>query len=58
MYSRSCNQGHEEEESICIDSFTVAIYKGKGDPLQCGKDRDLRIHEHGTKILRRFWIVG
>ena len=32
------------------DSTTVPIYKGKGDPLQCGKYRGLRMLEHGMKI--------
>ena len=35
------------------ESLTVAIYKGKGDPLQCGKHRGLRLLEHGMKIFEK-----
>ena len=31
-------------------STTIPIFKGKGDPLQCGKYRGLRLLEHGMKV--------
>ena len=31
-------------------SITVPLYKGKGDPLQCGNYRGLRLLEHGMKL--------
>jgi hypothetical protein len=35
------------------DSLTIPLYKGKGDALQCGKHRGLRLLEHGMKIWER-----
>ena len=35
------------------ESLTIAIYKGKGDPLQCGKHRGLRLLEHAMKIFEK-----
>ena len=32
------------------DSTTLPFYKGKGDPLQCGKYRGIRLLEHGMKL--------
>ena len=32
------------------DSTTLPFFKGKGDPLQCGKYRGLRLLEHGMKL--------
>ena len=32
------------------DSVTVPLFKGKGDPLDCGKYCSLRLLEHGMKI--------
>ena len=32
------------------DSSTIPIFKGKGDPLQCGKYRGLRLLEHSMKV--------
>ncbi|MEL6804521.1 MAG: reverse transcriptase domain-containing protein, partial [Bacteroidota bacterium] len=34
-------------------SITVPLYKGKGDALDCGKYRGLRLLEHGMKIWER-----
>ena len=34
-------------------SITVPLYKGKGDVLDCGKYRGLRLLEHGMKIWER-----
>ena len=35
------------------DSETVPIYKGKGDALECGKYRGIRLLEHGMKLFER-----
>ncbi len=32
------------------DSLTLPLYKGKGDALECGKYRGLRLLEHGMKV--------
>lgn len=34
-------------------SYTVPIYKGKGDALQCGKYRGVRLLEHGMKVYEK-----
>ena len=42
-----------ETENVPVswkDSTTVAIYKGKGDALECGKHRGIRLLEHPMKI--------
>ena len=31
-------------------SLTVPIYKGKGDALDCGRYRGIRLLEHGVKV--------
>ena len=35
------------------ESITIPLYKGKGDALECGKYRGLRLLEHGMKIWER-----
>ena len=35
------------------ESITIPLYKGKGDALDCGKHRGLRLLEHGMKIWER-----
>ena len=35
------------------DSLTIPIYKGKGDALECGKYRGIRLLEHGMKLFER-----
>ena len=35
------------------ESITVPLFKGKGDALNCGKYRGLRLLEHGVKIWER-----
>ena len=35
------------------ESITIAIFKGKGDPLQCDKYRGLRLLEHSMKVWER-----
>ena len=34
-------------------SLTVAIYKGKGDPLQCNSYRGIRLLEHPMKVMEK-----
>ena len=34
-------------------SILVPIYKGKGDPLECGSYRAIKLLEHGMKILEK-----
>ena len=36
-----------------MESLTVSIYKGKGDPLQCSKHRGLRLLEHSMKFFEK-----
>ncbi len=31
-------------------SYTIPIYKGKGDALLCGKYREVRLLGHGMKL--------
>uniref|UniRef100_A0A6A7FPU9 Retrovirus-related Pol polyprotein LINE-1 n=1 Tax=Hirondellea gigas TaxID=1518452 RepID=A0A6A7FPU9_9CRUS len=45
-----------EEVNIPEDwkrSVTIPIFKGKGDVLQCGKYRGMRLLEHGMKIFEK-----
>ena len=37
-------------------SLTIPLYKGKGDALECGKYRGLRLLEHGMKIYERILL--
>ena len=34
-------------------STLILIYKGKGDPLECGSYRAIKLLEHGMKVLER-----
>ena len=34
-------------------STLIPIYKGKGDPMECGSYRDVKLLEHGMKIFER-----
>ena len=50
-----CNR-IERERRISEDwqrSVLVPIYKGKGDPLECGSYRAIKLLEHGMKILEK-----
>ncbi len=35
------------------NSITIPIYKGKGDALECGKYRGIRLLEHGMKLFEK-----
>ena len=36
-----------------LQSLTVAVYKGKQDPLQCSQHRGLRLLEHAMKVFEK-----
>ena len=36
-------------------STIVTLYKGKGDPLECGSFRGIKLLEHGLKVFERVW---
>ena len=36
-----------------MSSLTIALYKGKGDPLNCNQHRGLRLLDHGMKIFEK-----
>ena len=40
------------------NSTTLPFFKGKGDPLQCGKYRGLRLLEHGMKVWEKILDGG
>ena len=35
-------------------STLIPIYKGKGDPMECGSYRAIKLLEHGMKVLESF----
>ena len=37
----------------CKNSVTVPIYKGKGDAVESGKHRGIRLLEHGMKLFEK-----
>ena len=43
-------QDREEIPVEWAESYTIPIYKGKGDVLSCGKYRGVRLLEHGMKL--------
>ena len=50
-----CN-GIVKEGSIPEDwksSVVLQIYKGKGDPMQCGSYRGIKLLEHAMKVVER-----
>ncbi len=44
----------ENEQGRWGSSYTIPIYKGKGDALVCGKNRGVRLLEHGMKLWENF----
>ena len=34
--------------------YLIPIYKGKGDPMECGSYRAIKLLEHGMKVLESF----
>ena len=53
-----CN-GIVKEGSIPEDwksSVVLPIYKGKGDPMQCGSYRGIKLLEHAMKVIERIWF--
>ena len=43
-------QDRGEMPAEWAESFTIPVYKGKGDALSCGKYRGVRLLEHGMKV--------
>jgi len=37
------------------DSVVLPIYKGKGDPMECGSYRGIKLLEHAMKVVERFF---
>ena len=35
-------------------SVVLPIYKGKGDPMECGSYREIKLFEHAMKVVRIF----
>ena len=35
--------------------MVLPIYKGKGDPMQCGSYRGIKLLEHAMKVVERFF---
>ena len=33
--------------------MVLPIYKGKGDPMECGSYREIKLLEHATKVVER-----
>ena len=52
-----CN-GIVKEGSIPVDwksSVVLPIYKGKGDPMECGSYRGIKLLEHAMKVVERIF---
>jgi len=52
-----CN-GIVKEGSIPEDwksSVVLPIYKGKGDPMECGSYRGIKLLEHAMKVIERIF---
>jgi len=52
-----CN-GIVKEGSIpedCKSSVVLPIYKGKGDPMECGSYRGIKLLEHAMKVVERIF---
>jgi len=39
----------------CKSSVVLPIYKGKGDPMECGSYREIKLLEHATKVVERIF---
>ena len=39
----------------CKSSVVVPVYKGKGDPMECGSYRGITLLEHATKVVERIF---
>jgi len=53
----SCN-GSVKEGCIPADwksSVILPIYKGKGDPMECGSYRGIKLLEHSMKVVERIF---
>jgi len=51
-----CNGIIVKEGSIPEDwksSVVLPIYKGKGDPMECGSYRGIKLVEHAMKVVER-----
>ena len=35
--------------------MVLPIYKGKGDPMECGSYRGIKLLEHATKVVERIF---
>lgn len=46
----------EQITSEWKESLTIPLYKGKGDSLDCGRYRGLRLLDHGFKIFERILL--
>ena len=55
MMAELCNQVVREGKtpSEWELSTLILIYKGKGDPMECGSYRAVKLLEHGMKVLER-----
>ena len=36
-------------------SVVLPIYKGKGDPMECGSYREIKLLEHAMKVVERIF---
>ena len=39
-------------------SIVLPVYKGKGDPVECGSYRGIKLLEHAMKVVERIIING
>jgi len=55
-----CN-GIVKEGCMPVDwksSVILPIYKGKGDPMECGSYRGIKLLEHAMKVVERIFEHG
>ena len=36
--------------------MALPIYKGKGDPMECGSYRGIKLLEHAMKVIERIFV--